>query len=43
MDVTAAKQAEGRSRQDEDELRRITDAIPQLIIVYSPEGPGWSI
>src|SRR5246127_5092325 len=37
-DVTAAKQAEEKSRQDEHELRRITDAIPQLIIVYSPEG-----
>ena len=37
-DVTAARQAEGRRRQDEQELRRITDAIPQLIIVYSPDG-----
>ena len=37
-DITAAKQAEGRRRQDEQELRQITDAIPQLIIVYSPEG-----
>jgi PAS domain S-box-containing protein len=37
-DVTAAKQAEERRRQDEQELRRITDAIPQMIIVYSPEG-----
>src|ERR1700756_5747421 len=37
-DVTSAKQAEEKSRQDEHELRRITDAIPQLIIVYSPEG-----
>jgi PAS domain S-box-containing protein len=37
-DVTAAKQAEEKSRQDEHELRRITDAIPQLIIVYSPDG-----
>ena len=37
-DVTASKQAEARRRQDEQELRRITDAIPQLIIVYSPEG-----
>jgi PAS domain S-box-containing protein len=37
-DFTTAKQAEGRRRQDEQELRRITDAIPQLIIVYSPEG-----
>src|ERR1700721_282015 len=37
-DVTTAKQAEGRRRQDEQDLRHITDAIPQLIIVYSPEG-----
>jgi PAS domain S-box-containing protein len=37
-DVTAAKQAEEKSRQDEHELRRITDAIPQMVIVYSPEG-----
>jgi PAS domain S-box-containing protein len=38
IDVTAAKEAEEKRRQDEDELRRITDVIPQLIIVYSPEG-----
>jgi PAS domain S-box-containing protein len=38
MDVTAAKEVEEKRRQDEDELRRITDVIPQLIIVYSPEG-----
>src|ERR1700721_1593561 len=37
-DITTAKQAEERKRQDELELRHITDAIPQLIIVYSPEG-----
>jgi PAS domain S-box-containing protein len=37
-DVTEAKQAEERRRLDEQELRRITDAIPQMIIVYSPEG-----
>jgi PAS domain S-box-containing protein len=37
-DLTAAKQSEERRRQDEQELRRITDAIPQMIIVYSPEG-----
>ena len=37
-DLTMAKQAEVRRRQDEQELRHITDAIPQLIIVYSPEG-----
>jgi PAS domain S-box-containing protein len=38
IDVTAAKEAEKKRRQDEDELRRITDVIPQLIIVYSPNG-----
>jgi PAS domain S-box-containing protein len=37
-DVTPAKLAEEKSRQDEHELRRITDAIPQLIIVYNPDG-----
>jgi PAS domain S-box-containing protein len=37
IDVTAAKEAEEKRRQDEDELRRITDVIPQLIIVYSPD------
>ena len=37
-DITAAKEAEEKRRQDEQELRHITDAIPQLIIVYSPEG-----
>ncbi|WP_263355477.1 sigma-54-dependent Fis family transcriptional regulator [Acidicapsa acidisoli] len=41
IDVSAAKEAEEKRRQDEDELRRITDVIPQLIIVYSPE--GWPI
>jgi PAS domain S-box-containing protein len=38
IDVTSAKEAEEKRRQDENELRRITDVIPQLIIVYSPEG-----
>jgi PAS domain S-box-containing protein len=38
VDVTAAKAAEEKSRQYERELQCITDAIPQLIIVYSPEG-----
>src|SRR6202522_302002 len=38
IDVTAAKQAEEKSRQDEHELRRITDAIPQLIVVLNPDG-----
>jgi PAS domain S-box-containing protein len=37
-DVTAAKQADDKSRQDEHELRRITDAIPQLIVVLNPDG-----
>jgi PAS domain S-box-containing protein len=31
-------QALNKLRQDEDELRRITDAIPQCIVVLSPEG-----
>ena len=38
VDVTAAKLAEEKSRQYEHELRRITDAIPQLIVVLSPNG-----
>src|ERR1700721_2163204 len=38
IDVPAAKEAEEKRRQDEDELRRITDAIPQLIIVLNPDG-----
>jgi PAS domain S-box-containing protein len=38
IDVTAAKEAEEKRRQGEDELRRITDVMPQLIIVYSPDG-----
>jgi PAS domain S-box-containing protein len=37
-DVTAAKQAEEKSRQDEHEFLRITDAIPQLIVVLNPDG-----
>jgi PAS domain S-box-containing protein len=37
-DVTAAKQAEEKSRQNEHELRRITDAIPHLIVVLNPDG-----
>jgi PAS domain S-box-containing protein len=37
-DVTAAKQAEEKNRQDEHELRRITDAIPHTIIVLDPKG-----
>ena len=38
IDVTAAKEAEEKRWQDEDELLRITDVIPQLIIVYSADG-----
>jgi PAS domain-containing protein len=37
-DVTAAKQAEEKNRQDEHELRRITDAIAQMIVVLNPDG-----
>jgi formate hydrogenlyase transcriptional activator len=37
-DVTAAKQAEEKIRQDERELRRITDAIPHIIVVLNPDG-----
>jgi PAS domain S-box-containing protein len=37
-DVTAAKQAEENRRQDQRELRRIIDAMPQLIVVLDPDG-----
>ncbi|HEV8722436.1 MAG TPA: PAS domain-containing protein, partial [Candidatus Binatia bacterium] len=37
-DVTATKLAEEQLRQDERELRRITDAIPQAISVLAPDG-----
>jgi len=37
-DVTAAKQAEEKSRQDAYELRCVTDSIPQAIVVYNPDG-----
>jgi formate hydrogenlyase transcriptional activator len=37
-DVTAAKQAEEKSRQDAYELRCITDSIPQAIVVYNLDG-----
>jgi PAS domain S-box-containing protein len=37
-DVTAAKEAEEKIRQDEHELRRITDAIPHIIVVLNPDG-----
>ena len=38
MDVNAEKRAEGKSLQDAHEFRRIIDAIPQAIMVYSPDG-----
>src|SRR5467141_1407993 len=37
-DIEDRKRAEERLRQDERELRRITDAIPQTIVVQSPDG-----
>jgi formate hydrogenlyase transcriptional activator len=37
-DIEDLKRAEARLRQDEQELRRIVDAIPQTIVVMSPEG-----
>jgi formate hydrogenlyase transcriptional activator len=37
-DVTATKVAEEKLRQYERELRRITDAIPQVIGVLAPDG-----
>jgi PAS domain S-box-containing protein len=37
-DVTAAKNAEERIRQDERELRQIVEAIPALILVLVPDG-----
>jgi formate hydrogenlyase transcriptional activator len=37
-DIEDRKQAEEKLRQDERELRRITDAIPQTIIVQNPDG-----
>ena len=37
-DVSTAKQAEEKSRQDALELRRITDSIPEVILVYDPDG-----
>ncbi|HEY2469990.1 MAG TPA: sigma 54-interacting transcriptional regulator [Terracidiphilus sp.] len=38
MDITERKQAEEKNRQDEHELRRITDAIPHIIVVLNPDG-----
>src|SRR6202161_2468795 len=37
-DIDDLKRAEQKLRQDEEEFRRITDAIPQGIIVLSPDG-----
>ena len=37
-DITAAKEAEERIRQDERELRQIVEAIPELILVLTPDG-----
>lgn len=38
MDITERKQAEEKNRQDDHELRRITDAIPHIIVVLNPDG-----
>src|SRR5712692_4928803 len=37
-DIEDLKRAETKLRQDEEELRRMTDAIPQTIIVLNPDG-----
>jgi len=37
-DIEDLKRAESKLRRDEEELRRIVDAIPQTIVVLSPEG-----
>ena len=37
-DIEDRRQAEEKLRQDECELRRITDVIPQMIAVHDPEG-----
>jgi len=37
-DIEALKQTEERLREEERELRRITDAIPQSIVVLDPAG-----
>jgi PAS domain S-box-containing protein len=37
-DIEDLKQAEAKLRQDEQELRRITDAIPLSIVVLNPDG-----
>ncbi len=37
-DIDDLKRAEAKLRKDEEELRRMTDAIPQTIIVLNPDG-----
>jgi PAS domain S-box-containing protein len=37
-DIEDLKRAEAKLRQDEEELRSMTDAIPQIIIVLNPDG-----
>jgi PAS domain S-box-containing protein len=37
-DIDDLKRAEAKLRQEEKELRRMTDAIPQIIIVLNPDG-----
>src|SRR4029077_15454489 len=37
-DIEDLKRAQARLRDDERELRRIVDAIPQTIVVLSPDG-----
>jgi formate hydrogenlyase transcriptional activator len=37
-DIEDRKQAEERLRQEERELRRITDAIPEMIVVHETDG-----
>src|SRR6266481_5367248 len=37
-DIDDLKQTEAKLREDERELRRITDAIPQTIVIQDPDG-----
>jgi formate hydrogenlyase transcriptional activator len=37
-DIEELKRAEAKLRQDEEELRRMTDAIAQIIVVLNPDG-----
>src|SRR3989441_6419004 len=37
-DIEDLKQTEAKLREDEREMRRITDAIPQTIVVHNPSG-----